>query len=87
VFRTFGFQLLLATPMKMLQTLEDYVGGTTLVLMDPSHHSHLEVMRFDAEEPAGAPTDSAEVPGTGVAPGVPADRQPPVGQPAEPGLW
>lgn len=53
VFRTFGFQLLLATPMKMLQTLEDYVGGTTLVLMDASHHSQLEVMRFDAEPLVG----------------------------------
>lgn len=27
VFHTFGFQLLLATPLKMLQTLEDYVGA------------------------------------------------------------
>lgn len=31
VFRTFGFQLLLATPMKMLQTIDDYVGGVVMV--------------------------------------------------------
>src|SRR5699024_11531695 len=27
VFRSFGFQLLLATPLQMIQTIEQYVGG------------------------------------------------------------
>jgi uncharacterized protein YPO0396 len=31
VFRQFGFQMLLATPMKMLQVMEDYVGGAVQV--------------------------------------------------------
>ncbi|WP_246957812.1 SbcC/MukB-like Walker B domain-containing protein [Brachybacterium sp. Marseille-Q7125] len=31
VFRSFGFQLLLATPLKMLQTIEAYVGGAAVV--------------------------------------------------------
>src|SRR5699024_752221 len=31
VFHSFGFQLLLATPLKMLQTIEQYVGGAAVV--------------------------------------------------------
>lgn len=46
VFRAFGFQLLLATPMKMLQTLEDYVGGAVLVQLQPGRGSQLETMTF-----------------------------------------
>lgn len=47
VFRTFGFQLLLATPLKMLQTLEDYVGGAALVVNDAGTGSRLEIMSFE----------------------------------------
>ncbi|NNG19881.1 hypothetical protein HJ590_09900 [Naumannella sp. ID2617S] len=50
VFREFGFQLLLATPMKMLQTLEDHVGGAAVVSMDAGHHSRLSVLTFDEGE-------------------------------------
>ncbi|HHV21338.1 MAG TPA: hypothetical protein GXZ30_07360 [Propionibacterium sp.] len=46
VFTSFGFQLLLATPLKMLQTLEDYVGGAVLVL-NTDGRSRLEVLTFD----------------------------------------
>lgn len=53
VFQQFGFQLLLATPLKMLQTLEDYVGGAAVVLNESGSGSRLEVMAFD-REPAGA---------------------------------
>lgn len=31
VFRSFGFQMLLATPLKMLQTIDEYVGGAVVV--------------------------------------------------------
>lgn len=51
VFHAFGFQLLLATPLKMLQTLEDYVGGAALVVNDGTHGSRLEVMLF-GDDPA-----------------------------------
>lgn len=51
MFHTFGFQLLLATPLKMLQTLEDYVGGAALVVNDGTHGSRLEVMLF-GDDPA-----------------------------------
>lgn len=47
VFRSFGFQLLLATPMKMLQTLEDYVGGVILFQNEPGHESRVLARRFD----------------------------------------
>ena len=49
VFQQFGFQLLLATPLKMLQTLEDYVGGAAVVLNESGSGSRLEVMTFDAD--------------------------------------
>ena len=47
VFQQFGFQLLLATPLKMLQTLEDYVGGAAVVLNESGSGSRLEVMTFE----------------------------------------
>ena len=63
VFRTFGFQLLLATPLKMLQTLEDYVGGAAVVLNEAGSGSHVELMLFDevgAPEVASARVDAAQ---------------------------
>ncbi|GAB3706499.1 ATP-binding protein [Mariniluteicoccus flavus] len=63
VFREFGFQLLLATPMKMLQTLEDHVGGAAVVSMDADHHSRLSVLTFDdgdGEELPPPPPSSAQ---------------------------
>lgn len=51
VFREFGFQLLLATPLKMLQTLEDYVGGVAYVSNPDGEGSQLAVLPFD-DEPA-----------------------------------
>lgn len=64
VFRQFGFQLLLATPLKMLQTLEDYVGGAAVVLNESGRGSRLEVMTFaDEPEAAGAGRRPAGVPG------------------------
>jgi uncharacterized protein YPO0396 len=54
VFRSFGFQLLLATPLKMLQTLEDYVGGAAVVLNESGRASRFEVLRFDEADAAAA---------------------------------
>lgn len=51
VFRTFGFQLLLATPMKMLQTIDDYVGGVVMVTNQPGHGSTLQELHYDLERP------------------------------------
>ena len=55
VFHTFGFQLLLATPLKMLQTLEDYVGGAAVVLNDSARGSRLEFLDFHAGERVNEP--------------------------------
>lgn len=51
VFRTFGFQLLLATPMKMLQTIEDHVGGVVMVANQPGRGSTLQELPFDTSRP------------------------------------
>ena len=60
VFRGFGFQLLLATPMKMLQTLEDHVGGAAMVTNSPAgDDSRLAAVLFE-----GA-TDEVELRPTG----------------------
>ncbi len=60
VFRTFGFQLLLATPLKMLQTLEDYVGGAAVVLNEAGSGSRLELMLFDEVAASEAPEGAAQ---------------------------
>lgn len=64
VFHQFGFQLLLATPLKMLQTLEDYVGGAAVVLNQSGSGSRLEYLAFarHSDEPK-PPTPPAEVQG------------------------
>lgn len=51
VFRAFGFQLLLATPMKMLQTIEDHVGGVVMVANQPGRGSTLQELPFDTSRP------------------------------------
>ncbi|GAA4889797.1 ATP-binding protein [Tessaracoccus lubricantis] len=51
VFRSFGFQLLLATPMKMLQTIEDHVGGVVMVANQPGRGSTLQELPFDTSRP------------------------------------
>lgn len=59
VFRSFGFQLLLATPMKMLQTLEDYVGGVILFQNEPGRPSRILARSFDDED-GGARAGAAD---------------------------
>lgn len=60
VFRAFGFQLLLATPMKMLQTIEDHVGGVVMVANVPGVGSTLQELPFDMSRPAAEPGLEAE---------------------------
>lgn len=69
MFRDFGFQLLLATPMKMLQTLEDYVGGIILFQNEPGRPSRIMVSQFqdpgaesDGDEVAGEERDDVQAP-------------------------
>ena len=51
VFTTFGFQLLLATPMKMLQTIDDYVGGVVMVTNDSGRRSQVQELPFETDDP------------------------------------
>lgn len=46
VFRTFGFHMILATPQKLLQTLEPYVGAITSVSNPDRNHSRLANVVF-----------------------------------------
>ncbi len=47
IFREFGFHMILATPLKLLQTLEDYVGGIGLVTCHDSQASRVAPVAFD----------------------------------------
>lgn len=47
IFREFGFHMILATPLKLLQTLEGYVGGIALVTCHDSKDSRLAPVPFD----------------------------------------
>jgi uncharacterized protein YPO0396 len=60
VFHRFGFQLLLATPLKMLQTLEDYVGGAAVVLNESGKGSRLEYLAFDQPAEISRPAEAVE---------------------------
>ncbi len=60
VFRTFGFQLLLATPMKMLQTIEDYVGGVVMVSNNADQGSVLQELLYDTDLPGLPAADEAQ---------------------------
>ena len=42
VFETFGFQMVLATPLKMVQTLSEFIGGAALVSIRDRKHSLLQ---------------------------------------------
>ena len=50
-FRTFGCQQLQATPMKMLQTIDDYVGGVAMVTNDSGRRSAIHQLAFESDEP------------------------------------
>ena len=54
IFERFGFQMILATPLKMVQTLSEFIGGAALVTIrnrNESSLSHLEITDL-----AGTPT-------------------------------
>ena len=61
VFKTFGFQLLLATPLKMLQTIDDYVGGVVMVTNDSGRRSQVQQLPFAIDdEPVADAGDVAQ---------------------------
>lgn len=46
VFTQFGFHLVLATPLKLLQTLEDYIGGTATIAIRDSRQSTINLVEW-----------------------------------------
>jgi uncharacterized protein YPO0396 len=50
VFQAFGFHMILATPQKLLQTLESYVGAVTSVSNPDRNASRLANLVFEADE-------------------------------------
>lgn len=54
IFKSFGFQLILASPLKMNQTVEPYVGGVVQMRLDENHQTELAISVYTevAEEKA-----------------------------------
>ncbi|WP_394279796.1 ATP-binding protein [Microbacterium sp.] len=61
VFREFGFHMILATPQKLLQTLEPYVGAITSVSNPDRRASRLANVVFSVEEPDAQASPHAEL--------------------------
>lgn len=51
VFNQFGFHLVLATPLKLLQTLEDYIGGAATISIVDSKQSQIDLVEWSRVEP------------------------------------
>lgn len=70
VFTEFGFHMVLATPLKLLQTLEDYIGGMAVVTCREFQDSRIGSLSMDDD--SGPDSAPAQVPrreqpaGTGV---------------------
>lgn len=58
VFTQFGFHMVLATPLKLLQTLEEYIGGAAAVNIVDYKHSQLSLIEWSDATPA--PDERAE---------------------------
>ena len=41
IFKTFGFQLVVATPMKSVMTMEPYIGGACIVHIQDRKYSNI----------------------------------------------
>jgi uncharacterized protein YPO0396 len=51
IFKVFGFHMVLSTPLKLIQTLEPYIGSIASVHCEDSKHSTLQVVTMhDAED-------------------------------------
>ncbi|MCL4182064.1 MAG: hypothetical protein KJ011_01275 [Burkholderiaceae bacterium] len=49
IFKMFGFQLIIATPIKSVMTIEPYVGGAVFVHIQDRMHSKVLVLPYDEE--------------------------------------
>ncbi|MFD6445349.1 ATP-binding protein [Promicromonospora sp. NPDC060204] len=64
-FTAFGFHMILATPLKLLQTLEDYVGGIGLATCREMRESRVDVVLLETPLPDVDPVASATRGGSG----------------------
>ena len=71
VFVSFGFHMILASPLKAFGTLEDYVDGIGFVTCDDFRSSQVKAVQF-ADLPAaeGLLEDTAEANGSVAPPGL-----------------
>ncbi|UGB45427.1 ATP-binding protein [Frateuria edaphi] len=49
IFENFGFQMIVATPLKSVMTLEPFIGGACFVEIDGRHDSRLLMIEYDPE--------------------------------------
>ncbi|MFI6427127.1 ATP-binding protein [Promicromonospora sp. NPDC050880] len=64
-FAAFGFHMILATPLKLLQTLEDHVGGIGLATCREMRESRVDVVLLETPLPDVEPVPSATRGGSG----------------------
>jgi hypothetical protein len=81
-FAAFGFHMILATPLKLLQTLEDYVGGIGLATCREMRESRVDVVLLESPLPDVDPVPSPTR--GGAASPAPARTTPTPGIPARP---
>ena len=48
IFENFGFQMIVATPLKSVMTLEPFIGGACFVEIDGRHDSRVLMIEYDA---------------------------------------
>ncbi|WP_369375523.1 SbcC/MukB-like Walker B domain-containing protein [Promicromonospora sp. Populi] len=83
-FAAFGFHMILATPLKLLQTLEDYVGGIGLATCKEMRESRVDVVLLESPLTAVEPVPSATRGGAGKPAATPAPAPAPVVRTAPP---
>jgi uncharacterized protein YPO0396 len=49
IFKTFGFQMVVATPLKSVMTLEPFIGGASFVYIKDRKHSAMLPIEYDEE--------------------------------------
>ena len=49
IFENFGFQMVVATPLKSVMTLEPFIGGACFVEISGRHHSGVLLIEYDEE--------------------------------------
>jgi uncharacterized protein YPO0396 len=81
-FAAFGFHMILATPLKLLQTLEDYVGGIGLATCREMRESRVDVVLLESPLPDVDPVPSPTR--GGAASPAPARTTPTPDSPARP---